>query len=103
MNAGIAGNESAIPRGLSRRNRTKVARHEMPGSAALRTRPVLSAIARMATEEGYGLIGWRGYSTLGRWKKPGFTVPTASASSGLAGSHHSEAEAEARQGSTVSK
>jgi hypothetical protein len=33
----------------------KVARHEMPGKSADMFRPVLSAIARMATEEGNGM------------------------------------------------
>jgi hypothetical protein len=33
-----------------------VARHEMPGKQAETVRPVLSAIARMATEEGNGVI-----------------------------------------------
>jgi hypothetical protein len=36
-----------------------VARHEMPGMCHPKARPVLSAIARMATEEGDGMIGWR--------------------------------------------
>jgi hypothetical protein len=33
-------------------------RHGMPGKCHPEARPVLSAIARMATEEGYGTIGW---------------------------------------------
>jgi len=33
-------------------------RHGMPGTCPPEARPVLSAIARMATEEGYGMIGW---------------------------------------------
>jgi hypothetical protein len=31
----------------------------MPGMGHPEARPVLSAIARMATEEGYGMIGWQ--------------------------------------------
>jgi hypothetical protein len=41
----------------------KVARHEMPGKWPKMIRPVLSAIARIATEEGNGVIrGARFYS-----------------------------------------